>query len=122
MTRLTAAEYRQSQRAKQNKYRAKKTVVDGITFDSKREAAYYGELKIREKAGEVSGVELQRSFALIGPDGSLICTYKADFCFLDHQQDSRFRVVDTKGVITPEFRLKKKLMRSLLGIEVEVVK
>lgn len=104
-----------------NKYGAKKTVLDGIRFDSKAEANFYATLKLREKAGEVSGVELQRPFALIGPDGEVITTYRSDFAFWDHIED-RFRVVDVKGVETDVFKLKRKMMRSMLGIEVEVVK
>jgi hypothetical protein len=104
-----------------NKYRAVKVTVDGITFDSKREAAYYAELKLREKAGEVSGVELQKPFAILGANGELICTYRADFAFWDNAQD-RFRVIDVKGVETKDFKLKKRLMRILKGIDVEVVR
>lgn len=106
---------------KRNKYGNKRVVVDGIRFDSKREAAYYGELQQRALAGEVSAVELQTPFALVGPDGLLLTTYKADFCFWDHRED-RFRVIDVKGVETKEFRIKKRLMKSLKGIDVEVVK
>lgn len=106
---------------RKNKFGAKRTTVDGITFDSKREAAFYAELKLREKAGEVAGVELQRRFALLGQDGSLICTYVADFCFWDHVAD-RFRCVDVKGVETDVFKIKRKLKKACLGIDVEVVK
>lgn len=106
---------------KRSKYNAQKTVVDGIKFDSKREAEYYAELKLREKAGEVVGVELQRAFALIGNNGMLIATYKADFCFWDNIAD-RFRCIDVKGVETKDFKLKKKMMLGLLGINVEVIR
>lgn len=119
--RMTAKQYNSQGASKPSKYRNVKVTVDGIRFDSKREAAYYGELKMREKAGEVTGVELQRPFKLLGPKGELMATYKADFAFWDNRED-RFRVVDIKGVITKEFRLKQKMMRALLGIEVEVVK
>lgn len=117
--RMSAAEFRT--RPKKRKYRNTPVVVDNIRFDSKREAAYYGELKLREKAGEVGGVELQRRFALIGADGTLITIYVADFCFFDHVAD-RFRCVDVKGYVTREFTIKRRLMKSLLGIDVEVVK
>ena len=106
---------------KRTKYGATKTMVDGILFDSKREAAYYSELKIREKAGEVIGVELQRPFALLGNNGMLIATYKADFCFWDYVAD-RFRCIDVKGFDTPVGKLKRKMMKGLLGIDVEIVK
>ncbi|WP_395451167.1 DUF1064 domain-containing protein [Aminobacter sp. UC22_36] len=119
--RMTAAEFRREKaKPKRNKFGAKRTVLDGQTFDSKAESDYYAVLKLREKAGEVSGVEMQRPFALIGPDGLLIATYRCDFAFWDHVED-RFRVIDVKGVETPVFKLKQKLMKSLLGINVEVV-
>ena len=120
--RLSSQEYRaQTSKPKRNKYGAKRTVIDGVLFDSKAEATYYTALKMREKAGEVSAVELQRPFSLLGPKGELICTYKADFCFWDHKAD-RFRVVDVKGVETSVFKLKRKMMKVLLGIEVETTK
>lgn len=117
---LTAAEYRAQPKAKRNKYRARKTEVDGITFDSALEAKYYANLKLLEKAGAVYGVELQKRYALVGPDGSLITTYIADFVFWD-QRAKHLRIVDVKGVKTREFVIKKKLMKSLLGLDVEVV-
>lgn len=120
--RLSSKEYQaKSSKTKRNKYGAKRTLVDGILFDSKAEASYYSMLKMREKAGEVSAVELQRPFSLLGPKGELICTYKADFCFWDHKAD-KFRVVDVKGVETAVFKLKRKMMKILLGIEVETTK
>jgi hypothetical protein len=119
--RISSKQFKAQAMPKPSKYRNVKVTVDGIRFDSKREAAYYGELKMRERAGEVSGVELQRPFKLLGPKGELMATYKADFAFWDNRED-RFRVIDVKGVETKEFRLKRKMMRALLGIEVEVVK
>lgn len=120
--RISAEQYREAKaQPKKSKYGNRKTVLDGLTFDSKAEANYYANLKIREKAGEVSGVELQRPFPLLGPTGTLMATYKADFAFWDHTED-RFRVIDVKGFVTKEFRLKRKMMKALLGIDVEVVK
>jgi len=120
--RMTAAEFQaQAAKPKRAKYGNRKTVIDGITFDSKAEGDYYAALKIREKAGEVSAVEMQRPFKMLGPKGELIATYKADFAFWDHVED-RFRVIDVKGYVTREFRLKRKMMKALLGIDVEVVK
>lgn len=106
---------------KANKYNAKRCTIDGINFDSRAEGAFYASLKLREKAGEVVGVELQPRFELLGPKGELICVYKADFAFFDNVAD-RFRVVDVKGVETKEFRLKHRMMKALKGIDVEVVK
>ncbi|MBY3073420.1 DUF1064 domain-containing protein [Rhizobium laguerreae] len=110
-----------AQKPKRAKYGNKKVMIDGITFDSKREAAYYSELKIREKAGEVTGVEMQRPFALLGLNGALMATFRADFCFWDNTA-GRFRCIDVKGFDTPVGKLKRKMMKGLLGIDVEIVK
>lgn len=103
-----------------NKYKAQRTLLDGIAFDSKAEASYYAGLKLRERAGEVCDVELQRPYALT-VNGVLVATYKADFVFWDNILRCR-RIVDTKGVSTPVFRLKQKLMRACHGLTIEVVK
>lgn len=120
--RISAAEFREgAAKPKASKYRNVPTVVDGIRFASKREAAYYSELKLREKAGEVYEIELQRRYALTAPNGMLLATYVADMVFYDAVQ-RKTRVVDVKGKETDMFRLKRKMMRGLLGIEVEIVK
>lgn len=106
---------------KKRKYRNEPCIIDGIKFASKAEGAYYAKLKQREKAGEVGGVEMQRRFDIRGARGEVICVYVADFCFWDHTAD-RFRVIDVKGFETKEFRLKKRLMRIINHIEIEVVR
>ncbi|RVL60383.1 MULTISPECIES: DUF1064 domain-containing protein [Sinorhizobium] len=122
--RMSAAEFRAIQKADQperpSKYRNKKTTVDGIKFDSKREAQFYSSLKQLERAGQVYEVELQKPYALT-VNGQLVCTYKADFAFYGAIQ-KRNRVVDVKGVATKDFVIKKKLMRAVFGIDVEVVR
>ncbi|MQX89155.1 DUF1064 domain-containing protein [Sinorhizobium meliloti] len=121
--RMSAAEFRAIQKADQSetpsKYRNKKTTVDGIKFDSKREAQIYSSLKQLERAGQVYEVELQKPYALT-VNGQLVCTYKADFAFYDAIQ-KRNRVVDIKGVATRDFNIKRKLMRAIYGIDVEVI-
>ena len=101
-----------------SKYKSKKTEVDGITFDSKKEAARYSELKLLEKVGAISNLELQREFILVptqkenGKKGKVIeraVKYKADFCYKDNET-GEFVVEDTKGVRTPEYIIKRKLM------------
>lgn len=104
-----------------NKYGARKTVVDGITFDSKAEAAYYAGLKRRETLGEIANVELQRPFVLVAGDGQLVGVYKADFAF-DDLVEGRWRVIDVKGHDTALSRFKRKFVKALHGIDVEVVK
>lgn len=118
---ITAAQYQQMRKPeKRAKYRNKKTVRDGITFDSKREADYYTDLKRLERADHVCEVQMQVPYKIV-IGGQLICTYKADFVFYD-LVEKRTRVIDVKGFITPVFRLKAKLMKAVNGIDVEVVK
>lgn len=105
---------------KKRKYRNEPIVIDGIRFDSKREGAFYAELKLREKAGEVAEVELQKPFVLT-IKGVLIGTYRCDFAFFDNARRC-YRVVDIKGVVTREFQRTRRLMRALHGIEIEVVR
>jgi hypothetical protein len=106
---------------KRSKYGATKTMVDGILFDSKREAAYYSELKIREKAGEITGLALQRPFPII-MGGEKIGKYVSDFAFIDHSRGDRLRVIDVKGFDTPLSRFKRKCVEAFYQIKVEVVK
>ena len=117
---MSAAEYRESvKEPKRSKYGNKKVVVDGIEFDSIAEGKHYSELKLLERAGEIVDVELQRPFALT-ISGFLICTYRCDFSYIS-KKDGRFHVVDCKGVRTKDFIIKKKLMKAILGIDVEEV-
>jgi hypothetical protein len=95
---------------KTSKYRAIKCIVDGIKFDSKKEATRYTHLKIMEKAGMITDLKLQPTFELSS------CKYKADFAYY---QNEKFIVEDVKGVKTPIYRLKKKMMLNELGIEIK---
>ncbi|WP_245384542.1 DUF1064 domain-containing protein [Rhizobium leguminosarum] len=106
---------------KRSKYGATKTMVDGITFDSKREAAYYSELKIREKAGEVSGLALQRPFPII-INGQSVGKFLSDFAFIDHTQEDRLRVIDVKGMDTPLSKFKRKCVEAFYQIKVEIIR
>lgn len=94
------------------KYNARKTIVDGITFDSQKEAYRYGELKLLELAGEISCLKLQPRFVLQpgfrdknGKRQSPI-SYVADFQYVENGIPI---IEDVKGMETPVFRLKKKL-------------
>ncbi|MCK5614784.1 DUF1064 domain-containing protein [Candidatus Pacearchaeota archaeon] len=104
-----------------NKYNAKKTVVDGITFASKAEAKRYGELKQLEDQGEIGFLELQPKFECI-INGKRICNYFADFRYADPRRIETHTTVtvieDVKGVKTPVYRLKKKLVEALHNIEI----
>lgn len=97
-----------------SKYRAKKTEVDGIVFDSKKEARRYQELKLFEKAGVISDLQTQVKFVLIPAqriNGKVVereCSYVADFVYLD--EAGKKVVEDTKGVKTKDYIIKRKLM------------
>ena len=101
------------------KYRAKKTTIDGLTFDSQLEGRRYLQLKAREKSGEIEGLQLQVEFQVSRGmknrmTGQKIRSsmYIADFVYWDRAQQ-RYIAEDTKGMETPEFRLKWKLCQSL---------
>ena len=90
------------------KYHNKKTQIDGITFDSKKEAERYRRLKTYEKNGIVHNIDIQVGYN-IEVNGKLICKYIADFVYT---KDGQTIVEDCKGVKTPVYNLKKKLMLS----------
>ena len=115
-----------------NKYKAVKTTIDGITFDSKKEAKRYTELKLLEKAGHITHLELQPEYQ-ITINGAKICKYKADFRYFTVRQENREQytnskgewqtptitgdkegqiVEDVKGYKTPIYRLKKRLVEA----------
>jgi hypothetical protein len=100
-----------------SKYNATKTVYDGIRFDSKREACRYIELKQKLDTGQIQALELQVPFILL--DGYVLegkkvrpITYKADFVYV---ADGVTIVEDSKGFITKDFALKKKMFESRYG-------
>ena len=104
---------------KKSKYGNKKTEVDGIRFDSQKEAKRYSELKLLLKAGEIGLLELQVPFEL-KIDGKKVCKYVADFTYIDAKTGEQI-VEDVKSTMTrklPTYRLKKKLMKQILGIEI----
>ncbi|MNE53362.1 hypothetical protein D3C81_1543890 [compost metagenome] len=85
------------------KYNNKKTIVDGFTFDSQKEAAFYSQLKLLQRTGEVHTFLRQTPFHL--PGG---VKYVADFMVFYASGD--VEVIDVKGVRTAEYKTKKKLV------------
>ena len=107
--------------AKTPKYRNKKTVVDGITFDSIREARHWSRLKLLEKAGEITKLRRQVSFDIIPAvtlDGRRrpATRYVCDFVYFD--ADGNQVVADANGCKTPEYQMKRKAMKAFHDIEV----
>lgn len=95
-----------------HKYNAKKTVVDGITFDSKKEAKFYVTLKKLKEDGFVTEFVMQPVYILQegykrGKRSIQPITYKADF--LVTYADGTIQIVDCKGVKTEVYRIKKKI-------------
>ena len=120
-----------------SKYHSKKVIIDGETFDSKKEARRYIELLMLEKAGRISGLQRQKKFVLVpaqyepettGPRGGKIkgkllereVTYYADFVYFD-EEEKDFVIEDTKGVRTKDYIIKRKLMLWLNGYQIREV-
>ena len=112
---MTIEQYRQVKKRKP-KYHNEKKIVDGIKFDSKREANRYQELMILLRAGLIANLRRQVSYPL-SVNGMLICRYKADFIYLD-LEIGREVVEDSKGYRTKEYRLKAKLFTAIMGYSI----
>ncbi len=90
-----------------NKYGAKKTIFNGLKYDSRGEAGYAGELNIRFKIGEISKIERQVTFPLYGKNGGRVATHRVDF--LVTFPDSHKEVHEYKGFATQEWKIKRDL-------------
>lgn len=120
-----------------NKYRNIKTVVDGRTFDSRKEAQYYRYYSQMQKEGKISNLRMQVSFELIPAiyedkvvhlktkdkiTRTLVqrkVAYVADFVY--DTPNEKDVVIDVKGKKTKEYLLKKKMMRAFKGITIHEV-
>lgn len=96
---------------KKSKYRARKTSIDGHTFDSKKEADYYCELKNRLRAKDIKGFCLQPIFILANG-----LKYKPDFIIFNN--DNTTEVIDVKGVKTKEYIAKKKMFEDKYNLKI----
>ena len=122
---------------KRTKYHSKKVIVDGITFDSKKEARRWRELSLMQDAGRIEDLRRQVKFILIpaqrepdqtGPRGGKIkgkviereCSYIADFVYRDKETDKTV-VEDTKGMRTTDYIIKRKLMLERYEIKITEV-
>lgn len=106
-----------------NKYSAIKTTVDGITFDSLKEARRYGELKLLEKAGEIRNLKLQVPIMLEGRDGPLMTRtgkrmrLTVDFVYEDKRLNWAKVFEDPKGKPTRDYEVRRAVAQAM-GIEV----
>lgn len=99
---------------KGNKYGAVKKTIDGYTFDSSGEAKRYMELRMLGKAGKITALSLQLRYRL-SVNGVHVCDYYPDFTYYEH---GVLVVEDFKGLKTPVYQLKKKLMLAIHGITI----
>lgn len=122
-----------------NKYRNKKVILDGIEFDSRKEAQRWFELRMLERAGEIKHLCRQVPFELIpsqvetferyGKKGQRLkdgtrtlekgCYYVADFVY--NEKDGKMVVEDTKGFKTKAYVIKRKLMLERYGIRIQEI-
>lgn len=104
---------------RRSKYRNVRTVVDGLTFDSKREAGRWVELKLLERAGLIADLERQVRFTLLGPEGKpliyrskRVLSYVADFTYTD-VASGRDVIEDSKGARDRAYLIKRAIMDAM---------
>jgi hypothetical protein len=108
---------KKSDRNRRPKYNARRTKVDGITFYSAKEAAYYITLCRKMKAGEIDAFDRQVKFELVPKqDGERAVNYFADF--VTFKDGKRVEVVDVKGMRLPIYIIKRRLMLHVHGIRI----
>ena len=103
-----------------SKYLNRKVTVDGIQFDSAKEARRWQELKLLERGGLISDLTRQKRHKLI-VEGKLICAYLGDF---DYVENGEQVTEDVKSPFTrklPVYRLKSKLFSALMGRDIREV-
>jgi len=110
------AEKKMQLKISQNKYRNTKVEINGIKFDSIKEGERYHELYLLQKAGEISDLRLQEEFVLQNAyrspengEKKRAIKYLADFTY---EVNGERIIEDAKGVKTPVYQIKKKMMES----------
>lgn len=101
---------------KHNKYNNRKTIIDGIKFDSLLEARRYTQLLALKRGGLIKDLVLQPVFN-IEVNGKKICKYIADFKYYDTKLGTTI-IEDAKGMKTDVYKLKKKLVEALYNIKI----
>lgn len=99
---------------KPSKYRATATIIDGIKFGSKKEAAHYQQLKLAKKNGDLLFFLRQTPFHL---PGNIV--YRADF--IEFWANGEIRIVDVKGFKTSLYILKKKQVEAIYPIIIDEI-
>lgn len=124
---------------KKNKYHAKKVVVDGIEFDSIKEGNRYKELKLLERSGKISNLQLQVPFVLIPAQYDTVVEYTPKthkqkevkklverklkyVCDFSYMKDGKLVIEDVKGYKNSTayevYKIKRKLMFWLYNIKI----
>lgn len=123
--RMSMEQYRKISKSKKSKYGNRKTVVDGITFDSKAESIYYKQVKWLLENKQIKSFKLQPCYRL--EDGfekngkkHRPIDYVADFEI--HKLDGSIEVIDVKGALTDVFRIKRKLFDKKYSHKLSLVK
>jgi hypothetical protein len=104
-----------------NKYGAKKTVIDGITFDSKKEARRYTELKLLERAGEIRGLKLKPVFPIVVNGRPVmmrnghVAKYTADFQYFEGIKSV---VEEVKGYVVRDYPLRRALVEHIYHVKI----
>lgn len=112
-----------------SKYHSKKITINGITYDSKKEAKRHQELLLLQRAGKITDLQRQVKFELLPSqriDGKVVerpVSYVADFTYYDYSLPSGqiYVVEDTKGFRTKDYILKRKMMLYFHGIRIKEV-
>ena len=99
-----------------SKYHARVTFVDGISFASGMEARRYVELRTLLRAGIIRDLQLQPRYPLT-VNGVLVCTYVGDFYYVECATGAGV-LEDVKGFVTPEYKLKRKLLKAVYGLDI----
>lgn len=100
------------------KYKNIKVTINGVQFDSKKEAGYYNLLQLKKKAKLIDHFEMQVKYDII-VNGHKIGFYKSDF--VTYKDGQVLEVIDVKSEMTkklPVYRLKKKLIKALYGFDI----
>jgi hypothetical protein len=98
-----------------SKYGNKKVEIDGFKFDSKKEAHHYRVLKNLQENGSIQNLKIHPRYDL-SINGTKICSYIPDFEYINGAGE--LKTIDVKGVKTPVYQLKKKLMKVIHSISI----
>lgn len=108
-----------------NKYRNNRVVIDGKNFDSEKEGRFYTKLKLQKRAKEILDFKCQVPF-VIEVNGKHIAKYLLDFAVYHNDGeidyiDIKAKTKEGKWITTDVFKLKKKLVEAIYGIEIKLM-